>query len=153
MSLLRIPIIALRKRIGTKQSTYQYISITAQIYFYCSPLLRIKTINISHIYQSRHIGNKSQHILILNNNSKSMINCGLLWYHWKLVWKQYKTKIIFSFIDRCTTQSWILNRIKLRTSLSNPSVLPPKVFTSVRLNLINHLVGFIPCQICLYFSN
>ena len=22
----------------------------------------------------------------------------------------------------------------------------------VRLNLINHLVGFIPCQICLYFS-
>ena len=25
--------------------------------------------------------------------------------------------------------------------------------TAVRLNLINHLVGFIPCQICLYFSN
>ena len=24
---------------------------------------------------------------------------------------------------------------------------------TVRLNLINHLVGFIPCQICLYFSN
>ena len=24
---------------------------------------------------------------------------------------------------------------------------------SVRLNLFNHLVGFIPCQICLYFSN
>ena len=24
---------------------------------------------------------------------------------------------------------------------------------SVRLNFINHLVGFIPCQICLYFSN
>ena len=23
----------------------------------------------------------------------------------------------------------------------------------VRLNLINHLVGFIPCQICLYFSD
>ena len=23
----------------------------------------------------------------------------------------------------------------------------------VRLNFINHLVGFIPCQICLYFSN
>ena len=23
----------------------------------------------------------------------------------------------------------------------------------VRLNLINHLVGFIPCQICLYFSS
>ena len=23
----------------------------------------------------------------------------------------------------------------------------------VRLNLINHLVDFIPCQICLYFSN
>ena len=23
---------------------------------------------------------------------------------------------------------------------------------TVRLNLINHLVGFIPCQICLYFS-
>ena len=23
----------------------------------------------------------------------------------------------------------------------------------VRLNLINHLVGFISCQICLYFSN
>ena len=23
----------------------------------------------------------------------------------------------------------------------------------VRLNLINHLVGSIPCQICLYFSN
>ena len=22
----------------------------------------------------------------------------------------------------------------------------------VRLNLINHLIGFIPCQICLYFS-
>ena len=31
MPLLRISIIALRKRIGTKQSTYQYISITAQI--------------------------------------------------------------------------------------------------------------------------
>ena len=26
-------------------------------------------------------------------------------------------------------------------------------FRSVRLNFINHLVGFIPCQICLYFSN
>ena len=25
--------------------------------------------------------------------------------------------------------------------------------TAVRLNLINHLVGFIPCQIFLYFSN
>ena len=25
--------------------------------------------------------------------------------------------------------------------------------SNVRLNLINHLVGFIPCQICLYFSN
>ena len=25
--------------------------------------------------------------------------------------------------------------------------------TFVRLNLINHLVGFILCQICLYFSN
>ena len=25
-------------------------------------------------------------------------------------------------------------------------------FESVRLNLIKHLVGFIPCQICLYFS-
>ena len=25
--------------------------------------------------------------------------------------------------------------------------------TTVRLNLINHLVGFIPCQICFYFSN
>ena len=24
---------------------------------------------------------------------------------------------------------------------------------SVKLNLINHFVGFIPCQICLYFSN
>ena len=24
---------------------------------------------------------------------------------------------------------------------------------TIRLNLINHLVGFIPCQICLYFSN
>ena len=23
----------------------------------------------------------------------------------------------------------------------------------VRLNSINHLIGFIPCQICLYFSN
>ena len=23
----------------------------------------------------------------------------------------------------------------------------------IRLNLINHLVGFIPCQSCLYFSN
>ena len=23
----------------------------------------------------------------------------------------------------------------------------------VRLNVINHLVGFIPCQICLYFNN
>ena len=27
------------------------------------------------------------------------------------------------------------------------------LFVFVRLNLINHLVGFIPCQICLYFSN
>ena len=27
------------------------------------------------------------------------------------------------------------------------------VVACVRLNLINHLVGFIPCQICLYFSN
>ena len=37
---------------------------------------------------------------------------------------------------------------------------PPKLFwgkcpagKTIRLNLINHLVGFIPCQICLYFSN
>ena len=30
-----------------------------------------------------------------------------------------KQKIIFSFKDRCTTQPWILNRIKLRPSLSN----------------------------------
>ena len=29
--------------------------------------------------------------------------------------------------------------------------VPFRIF--VRLNLINHLVGFIPCQICLYFSN
>ena len=28
-----------------------------------------------------------------------------------------------------------------------------KLIIGVRLNLINHLVGFIPCQICLYFSN
>ena len=27
------------------------------------------------------------------------------------------------------------------------------IFTSVRLNFINHLVGFILCRICLYFSN
>ena len=27
------------------------------------------------------------------------------------------------------------------------------VFIYVRLNLINHFVRFIPCQICLYFSN
>ena len=34
------------------------------------------------------------------------------------------------------------------------SVLNTKVWNkSVRLNLINHLVGFIPCQICLYFRN
>ena len=46
-----------------------------------------------------------------------------------------KQKIIFSFKDRCITQSWILNRIKLHTSLSNPSVLPPKVFTSLSLFL------------------
>ena len=31
------------------------------------------------------------------------------------------------------------------------STLPP--FLLVRLNLINHLAGFIPCQIFLYFSN
>ena len=29
--------------------------------------------------------------------------------------------------------------------------VPFRIF--VRLNLINYLVGFIPCQICLYFSN
>ena len=28
-----------------------------------------------------------------------------------------------------------------------------QLFVFVRLNLINHLVDFIPCQICLYFSN
>ena len=67
-------------------------------------------------------------------------NCAMTGYHgwfhngfWKLLRKQYKTKIIFSFKDCCTTQPWILNRIKLRTSLSNPSVLPPKVFTSLSL--------------------
>ena len=27
-----------------------------------------------------------------------------------------------------------------------------KEFRVVRLNLFNHLIGFIPCQICLYFS-
>ena len=32
-------------------------------------------------------------------------------------------------------------------------VVLTSVFVSVRLNLINHFVGFIPCQICLYFSN
>ena len=26
-------------------------------------------------------------------------------------------------------------------------------YVAVRLNFINYLVGFIPCQICLYFSN
>ena len=31
--------------------------------------------------------------------------------------------------------------------------LPPFAKEAVRLNLINHLVGFIPYQICLYFSN
>ena len=31
------------------------------------------------------------------------------------------------------------------------STFIPRIF--VRLNLINHLVGFISCQICLYFSN
>ena len=46
-----------------------------------------------------------------------------------------KQKIIFSFKDHYTTQPWILNRIKLHTSLSNPSVLPPKVFTSLSLFL------------------
>ena len=58
----------------------------------------------------------------------AIINC-------KLLRKQYKTKIIFSFKNRCTTQPWILNRIKLHTSLSNPSMLPPKVFTSLSLFL------------------
>ena len=28
----------------------------------------------------------------------------------------------------------------------------PIQFLNVRLNLFNHLIGFIPCQICLYFS-
>ena len=27
-----------------------------------------------------------------------------------------------------------------------------ELFKTVRLNLINHFIGFIPCQICLYFS-
>ena len=31
--------------------------------------------------------------------------------------------------------------------------LPPFAREAVRLNLINHLVSFIPYQICLYFSN
>ena len=32
-------------------------------------------------------------------------------------------------------------------------ILLLELIIGVRLNLINHLVGFIPCQICLYFSN
>ena len=47
--------------------------------------------------------------------------------------KQYKQKIIFSFKDHYNTQPWILNRTKLHTSLSNPSMLPPKVFTSLSI--------------------
>ena len=35
---------------------------------------------------------------------------------------------------------------------THPSV-EAKILEDVRLNLINHLVGFIPNQICLYFSN
>ena len=33
------------------------------------------------------------------------------------------------------------------------SKLKLNIFIAVRLNLINHLVGFIPCQICVYFNN
>ena len=56
--------------------------------------------------------------------------------------KQYKTKFIFLVKDRCTTQSWILNRTKLRTCLSNSSVLPPKVFTSLSLFLFEFLEDY-----------
>ena len=54
---------------------------------------------------------------------------------WNFCRSNIKQKIIFSFKDYCTTQPWILNRTKLCTSLSNPSVLPPKVSTSLSLFL------------------
>ena len=42
---------------------------------------------------------------------------------------------------------------KLDDVLSSQKTLSDKTGLGyVRLNLINHLVGFIPCQICLYFS-
>ena len=37
-------------------------------------------------------------------------------------------------------------------SIPSPASCNPTFDVSVRLNLINHLVGFIPCQIFLYFS-
>ena len=43
-----------------------------------------------------------------------------------------------------------------KTCINTLERLDPQIqnnqFKLVRLNLINHLVGFIPCQICLYFS-
>ena len=40
-----------------------------------------------------------------------------------------------------------------KSSTSKYIIMVRNVIDDVRLNLINHLVGFIPCQICLYFSN
>ena len=46
-------------------------------------------------------------------------------------------------------RSWIF----FRKDVYDFGILLLELIIGVRLNLINHLVGFIPCQICLYFSN
>ena len=53
--------------------------------------------------------------------------------------------IIDEEIDICAHIFHLLSKIAERTTSRNS-------FLSVRLNLINHFIGFIPCQICLYFS-
>ena len=44
-------------------------------------------------------------------------------------------------------------KIKKKQHIESSGKCSNQEILSVRLNLINHLVGFIPCQICLYFNN
>ena len=62
----------------------------------------------------------------------------------KLLKAYYFMNRMHEYEMKCSSKTHVLNPDfpKIRFSISY-----------VRLNFINHLVGFIPCQIFLYFSN
>ena len=61
-----------------------------------------------------------------------------------------KNRLIF---DNILVAFETLHSINIHKSSKYGYMVVKLDMSNVRLNLINHLVGFIPCQICLYFSN